>query len=200
MAPAGCTWGVSPHIRSANGPCSRPATPPPPPGQQFEDIKFLIRDRGPNFTASFGAVFQATGTTILRTDVQAPRMNATCERLVGILRRELLDRMLIQRAPKESRQEFRTRGTRHAAADLGRCPGVRWTRNRDRAFPSRGAERGKRPCRHPHGSPVALSLTGLTPGRVTANLAPAPARLLHGATRWARTRPDPSALPSADAE
>jgi hypothetical protein len=118
----GCTWGVSPHIRPANGPCSRPATPPPPRGQQFEDIKFLIRDRGPNFTASFDAVFQATGTTILRTDVQAPRMNVTCERLVGTLRRELLDRMLIQWAPKENRQEFRTRGTRHAAADLGRCP------------------------------------------------------------------------------
>jgi hypothetical protein len=55
----------------------------PTPGQQFEDIKFMIRDRGPNFTASFDAVFPATGTTILRTAVQAPRMNTTCERLVG---------------------------------------------------------------------------------------------------------------------
>jgi putative transposase len=55
----------------------------------------MIRDRGSNFTASFDAVFQATGTTILRTAVQAPRMNATCERLVGTLRRELLDRVLI---------------------------------------------------------------------------------------------------------
>jgi putative transposase len=57
--------------------------------------KFLIRDRGSNFTASFDAVFQATGTRILRTAVQTPRMNATCERLVGTLRRELLDRVLI---------------------------------------------------------------------------------------------------------
>jgi transposase InsO family protein len=63
--------------------------------QRFEDIRFLIRDRGSNFTASFDAVFQATGATILRTAVQAPRMNATCERLIGTLRRELLDRMLI---------------------------------------------------------------------------------------------------------
>ena len=61
----------------------------------FEDIKFLIRDRGSNFTRSFDAVFQATGARILRTAVHAPRMNATCERLVGTLRRELLDHVLI---------------------------------------------------------------------------------------------------------
>jgi putative transposase len=64
-------------------------------GERFEDTKFLIRDRGSNFTASFDAVFQAVGTRILRTAVQAPRMNAICERLVGTLRRELLDRMLV---------------------------------------------------------------------------------------------------------
>ncbi len=64
-------------------------------GERFEDIKFLIRDRGSNFTRSFDAVFQATGARILRTAVQAPRMNATCERIVGTLRRELLDRVLI---------------------------------------------------------------------------------------------------------
>ena len=64
-------------------------------GGQFEGVKFLIRDRGSNFTASFDAVFQAAGTRILRTAAQAPRMNAICERLVGTLRRELLDRVLI---------------------------------------------------------------------------------------------------------
>ena len=63
--------------------------------ERFEDFRFLIRDRGSNFTAAFDAVFHATGATILRTAVQAPRMNAICERLVGTLRRELLDRTLI---------------------------------------------------------------------------------------------------------
>ena len=64
-------------------------------GQRFEDTKFLIRDRGSNFTASFNAVFQVTGTRILVSAVQAPRMNAICERLAGTLRREVLDRVLI---------------------------------------------------------------------------------------------------------
>jgi transposase InsO family protein len=64
-------------------------------GERFEDIRFLILDRGSNFTASSGAVFQAAGTRVLRAAVQAPRMNAICERLVGTLRRELLDRVLI---------------------------------------------------------------------------------------------------------
>ena len=64
-------------------------------GDRFADFRFLIRDRGSNFTASFDAVFRAAGTTIVRTAVQAPRMNAICERLIGTLRRELLDRTLI---------------------------------------------------------------------------------------------------------
>jgi putative transposase len=64
-------------------------------GERFEDIRFLIRDRGSNFTASFDAVFQGASARVLRTAVQAPRMNAICERLVGTLRRELLGRVLI---------------------------------------------------------------------------------------------------------
>ena len=64
-------------------------------GERFEDFRFLIRDRGSNFTRSFDAVFQAASARILRTAVQAPRMNATCERLIGTLRHELLDHSLV---------------------------------------------------------------------------------------------------------
>jgi len=63
--------------------------------ERLGDMRFLIRDRGSNFTRSFDAVFEAAGTRILRCAVQAPRMNAICERLVGTLRREMLDRVLI---------------------------------------------------------------------------------------------------------
>jgi hypothetical protein len=64
-------------------------------GEQFDAIKFLIHDRGSNFTASSDAVFQVAGAKILHSAVQAPRMNATCERLIGTLRREIPGRVLI---------------------------------------------------------------------------------------------------------
>ena len=64
-------------------------------GERFESIRFLVRDRGPDFTTSFDAVFQAAGTRILRTAVQAPRMNAYAERFVLTARTEVTDQMLI---------------------------------------------------------------------------------------------------------
>ena len=79
-------------------------------GERFEDIRFLILDRGSNFIGSFDAVFQATGARILRTAVQAPRMNAICERLVGTLRRELLDHVLILGGGPSARRPDRVPG------------------------------------------------------------------------------------------
>ena len=52
-------------------------------------------DRAGQFTGSFDAVFQAEGIRILASPPQAPRANAICERIIGTLRRELLDRLLI---------------------------------------------------------------------------------------------------------
>ena len=46
-------------------------------GERFEDIRFLVRDRGSNFTASFDAVFQGAGTRIVRTALRAPRRDPT---------------------------------------------------------------------------------------------------------------------------
>ena len=64
-------------------------------GQLTTSIKFLIRDRAGQFTDSFDAVFQSEGIRILAGPPQAPRANAICERIIGTLRRELLDRLLI---------------------------------------------------------------------------------------------------------
>ncbi len=58
-------------------------------------ITFLIRDRDTKFTASFDAVFAATGTKILKSPARDPRAGAIRERVIGTLRRECLDRTLI---------------------------------------------------------------------------------------------------------
>ena len=64
-------------------------------GQRASAVKFLIRDRTGQFTGSFDAVFTAEGIRIVASPPQAPKANAICERVVGTLRRELLDRLLI---------------------------------------------------------------------------------------------------------
>ena len=47
------------------------------------------------FTSSFDAVFTAEGIRILASPPQAPRANATCERIIGTLPREFPDQLLI---------------------------------------------------------------------------------------------------------
>ena len=64
-------------------------------GQRATSVKFLIRDRAGQFTSSFDAVFTAESIKILASPPQAPRANAICERIIGTLRRELFDRLLI---------------------------------------------------------------------------------------------------------
>ncbi len=58
-------------------------------------VKFVLHDRDSSFTATFDAVFQAAGVRVIRSAVQAPRMNSIMERWIGSCRRELLDRTLI---------------------------------------------------------------------------------------------------------
>jgi putative transposase len=63
--------------------------------QRAASVKFLIRDRAGQLNASFDAVFQAEGIRILASPRRAPRANAICEKMIGTLRRELFDRLLI---------------------------------------------------------------------------------------------------------
>ena len=58
-------------------------------------VKFVLHDRDASFTAASGAVFQAAGVRVVRSAIQAPRMNSIMERWTGSCRRELLDRTLV---------------------------------------------------------------------------------------------------------
>jgi len=64
-------------------------------GVRVESLRFLLRDRDAKYTECFDAVFKADDIQVMRTAPRAPRMNAHCERVIGTLRREVLDHLLI---------------------------------------------------------------------------------------------------------
>ncbi|MEV1004029.1 integrase core domain-containing protein [Nonomuraea sp. NPDC050202] len=55
----------------------------------------MIHDRDSLFTSAFREVFTSEGLRDITTLPRTPRINAICERVIGTLRRELLDRILI---------------------------------------------------------------------------------------------------------
>ena len=57
--------------------------------------RFLLRDRDAKYCRSFDAVFDAEGIEVVLTPYQTPQANAHAERLIGGLRREVLDHVLI---------------------------------------------------------------------------------------------------------
>ena len=92
-------------------------------------VKFVLHDRDSSFTAAFDAVFQAAGVRVIRSAVQAPRMNSIMERWIGSCRRELLDRTLVwnQRHLMTVLREYednthRPHRTLHQAAPLRPLP------------------------------------------------------------------------------
>ncbi len=98
---------------------------------QTDRVKFMIRDRGSNFTAAFDAVLAAAGIRTVLRNIQTPRMNAIAERWVGGCRRELLDRALawnqahllrILRQYETHHNQHRPHRSLHGAAPLKPLP------------------------------------------------------------------------------
>jgi putative transposase len=56
--------------------------------------RFLIHDRDSIFSAEVDQQLKAFGLRVLHTPARAPKANASCERLVGSVRRECLDFMI----------------------------------------------------------------------------------------------------------
>ena len=65
------------------------------PGGQAHRVRFMIRDRGPDYAAASGAVLAGAGIRTVLCNVRTPRMNAIAGRWTGGCRRELPGRTLI---------------------------------------------------------------------------------------------------------
>jgi putative transposase len=100
-------------------------------GEQAHRVKFMIRDRGSNFTSAFDAVLADAGIRTVLCNIQTPRMNAITERWIGGCRRELLDRTLvwnqnhlrrILRDYETHHNQHRPHRSLHAAAPLKPLP------------------------------------------------------------------------------
>jgi hypothetical protein len=59
-------------------------------------MRFLLRDRDAKFCRSIYAVFAAEGIEVVLTPYRTPQANGHIERLIGGLRREALDHVLIR--------------------------------------------------------------------------------------------------------
>jgi transposase len=101
-------------------------------GDQGRQVKFMIRDRGSNFTSAFDVVLADSGIRTVLCNVRTPRMNAIAERWIGGCRRELLDRTLIWnqahlrqilRQYETHHNQHRPHRSLHSAAPLKPLPG-----------------------------------------------------------------------------
>src|SRR5712691_3377114 len=63
--------------------------------ERAESFRFLTRDQDQKFTDGFDNVFRGSGIEILCTPFRAPQANAFCERLIGTIRRECLDWLIV---------------------------------------------------------------------------------------------------------
>jgi len=77
------------------------------PGDESDlRVRFLLRDRDAKYWRGFDAVFAAQGIEVVLTPYRTPQANSHVERLIGGVRREVLDHVLIL-------------GRRHLAEVLG---------------------------------------------------------------------------------
>jgi putative transposase len=87
------------------------------PGDHAADFRYLVRDRGGQFTEAFDAVLAGAGIKAVKIPPRSPRANAYAERFVLTARTEVTDRMLIF-----GQRHLRTVLAEYEAHDNGRRP------------------------------------------------------------------------------
>ena len=111
-------------------------------GEQADQVKFMIRDRGSNFTDAFDAVLADAKIRTVLCNVRTPPMNATTERWIGGCRRELLDRTLIW---NPAHLQHCCESTRPTTISIGRT--APWMAPRRERYPNRRSRPLPRPKR-----------------------------------------------------
>jgi hypothetical protein len=64
-------------------------------GMRMKSVRFLLRGREGRYGAAFGTVFEAGELEVVLSVPRVPRMNAHCERIMGSIRCEMPDHVLI---------------------------------------------------------------------------------------------------------
>src|ERR1039457_691856 len=84
-------------------------------GDQADRVRFMNRDRGPDFTTAFDAVLAGAGIRTVLCNVRTPRMNAITERWIAGCRRGPLGHTLIwTQAPlRQSLRQYETHHNQH---------------------------------------------------------------------------------------
>jgi len=60
-----------------------------------DPVRFLIHDRDSKFSGPFDEVFRSEGARVILTPIRAPNANAFAERVIGTLRAECLDWIIV---------------------------------------------------------------------------------------------------------
>ncbi|MEV0408361.1 integrase core domain-containing protein [Actinoallomurus sp. NPDC050550] len=113
-----------------------------------------------------GEVFKSEGLRIITTLPKTPRMNAICERVIGTLRRELLDRTLIlgERHLALVLREYLIHYNRHRPHQSRQQRPRTSKRSPSGTWPTRDPRPPKTRCR---GSDQRISPRRLTPAQTT---------------------------------
>ncbi|WP_368656231.1 integrase core domain-containing protein [Streptomyces viridosporus] len=61
----------------------------------MESLRFLLRERDGTYGAAFDTVFEAEELEVILNAPRVPRMNAHGERIIGSIRREMPDHVLM---------------------------------------------------------------------------------------------------------